>query len=777
VSRWQTAITRAKQFDPRSVPGLALWLDGADTSTLYTTDAGPVTAVAAPTDISGCVGWWDASDAASITQSGGLVSQWNDKSGQGNHATASGTRQPAFVSNALNGKSVIAFDGADDLMEAAISSAYTAATVFAVLRPDAAGGGSLGRVLVRGSSSLFYDGATSSLRYNPPFPGATGNGGQRTANSSATLGAWHLLSIAWTGGLDVATAITPRLAGAVSSAGLTGTGDSVSAAGIGTMQIGNRAVADGGDRGWNGRIAELIFFNAAISAADRARVEAYLAAKWGISGVHAQATATSDPVGHWRDKSGNGRHFTQSVGSSRASRAAAVNGRPVVGFNGTSSQLTLSNVTNANLADASGAASFVVFRPDSDSTYSVFNNSGAATHRDRFSDGLSYPANFRGSRLEAIINGAMPTTALTVLGHSINASANTHVVLLNGAAVHSAAQNFDGSGALWRGQAGVTYRIGSGPNADFMSGVVCEVMQYGTVLNTSARQRIEQYLAAKWGITLAPQVSNADAQSWINRVYGNGGTVSPATASAVNTLCNSIDAAGIRDRFYRLGIFAGSNLAAALVPLYRGPAFGGTTYGNATDTNVGPFVSGDYGETGATGGLKGNGTSKYLRPGITPSILPSPNTDSHVACYFAAASLTNNAHQVGLYDFSGTGDMVGVSTTATTTRAALGGSNVFASATPTALPAMVIGSRTSGASLTQYLNGTAGTANTTSVSSSSSTAEIAIFARNTPGGGGYQLFSPDYIRAYSYGLSMTAAQAAAYNAAMQDFQTALGRNV
>ena len=32
-------------FTPRSISGLALWLDAADTSSLYTTDAGPVTAV------------------------------------------------------------------------------------------------------------------------------------------------------------------------------------------------------------------------------------------------------------------------------------------------------------------------------------------------------------------------------------------------------------------------------------------------------------------------------------------------------------------------------------------------------------------------------------------------------------------------------------------------------------------------------------------------------------------------------------------------------------
>ena len=67
---------------------------------------------------------------------------------------------------------------------------------------------------------------------------------------------------------------------------------------------------------------------------------------------------------------------------------------------------------------------------------------------------------------------------------------------------------------------------------------------------------------------------NPEAQDWINRVYANGGTVSQSTASAVSTMCDAIDAAGIRDRFYRLNLFCGDNLNAALVPLYRGPKRG-----------------------------------------------------------------------------------------------------------------------------------------------------------------------------------------------------------
>ena len=44
------------------------------------------------------VAWYDANDASTIIQSGGKVSQWNDKSGNGNHATQTvGARQPSYT--------------------------------------------------------------------------------------------------------------------------------------------------------------------------------------------------------------------------------------------------------------------------------------------------------------------------------------------------------------------------------------------------------------------------------------------------------------------------------------------------------------------------------------------------------------------------------------------------------------------------------------------------------------------------------------------------------
>jgi hypothetical protein len=93
-------------------------------------------------------------------------------------------------------------------------------------------------------------------------------------------------------------------------------------------------------------------------------------------------------------------------------------------------------------------------------------------------------------------------------------------------------------------------------------------------------------------IPLPEQFFHPEAQVWRARVLANGGTFKASTLAAVSRFCFAIDAAGIRDRFYRLNLFCGDNLQACLVPLYRGPTSGGTQYGTPTDINVN-FVNAD----------------------------------------------------------------------------------------------------------------------------------------------------------------------------------------
>ncbi len=70
-----------------------------------------------PSDLSGLSLWFDAADSSTVTLSGSNVSNWDDKSGNGNHVTqGTAGNQPTLVNNVQNGLPAIRFDGTDDYM-------------------------------------------------------------------------------------------------------------------------------------------------------------------------------------------------------------------------------------------------------------------------------------------------------------------------------------------------------------------------------------------------------------------------------------------------------------------------------------------------------------------------------------------------------------------------------------------------------------------------------------------------------------------------------------
>ena len=266
------------------------------------------------------------------------------------------------------------------------------------------------------------------------------------------------------------------------------------------------------------------------------------------------------------------------------------------------------------------------------------------------------------------------------------------------------------------------------------------------------------------------QTVHPEAADWANRVRANGGSVSGATLNAVSKFCALIASAGIRDRFYRLNLFCGTGLSACLVPLYRGPSLGGTQFGGATDTNNGPFVTGDYAETGASGGLVGNGSSKYLQTNFAMNSLPS-TTDGHAAVYdMTRSASTAFRGLVGVNQDAATG--FGVA--ADNTTYGIWGNFAFASNNTNGL---LLGSRTSSSLLTTYVNTTAIVTNVNTVTPTATSRTAVVFARTAIFNGAISFYAPDRLGGYSIGLGMSAAQVSAYYAAMQVFQTALSRNV
>jgi hypothetical protein len=289
------------------------------------------------------------------------------------------------------------------------------------------------------------------------------------------------------------------------------------------------------------------------------------------------------------------------------------------------------------------------------------------------------------------------------------------------------------------------------------------------------------------------QTTHPEAANWAARVVANGGSVSGSTLSAVSRFCRAIDGSGIRDRFFRLNLFCGGTsgtpvgLNSALVPLYRGQSLGGTQFGNTTDTNVGPFVSGDYSETL---GLLGNGSSKWLNTGFLGGTAGLTTSSVHLSAVWPTFTQGASANTFPLAMINAAASErhwinVNSNTIPTTyVDAFLGqsGSNnavntISSSNGGVSIPGgLWLASRVSVSDLRLYLGNTERAAQTASIGSATlSTEALSVFGRWN--GTAASLFFGQRMMSYSVGLGMSGPQAAAFSTAVTNFNAAMERSV
>jgi hypothetical protein len=261
-----------------------------------------------------------------------------------------------------------------------------------------------------------------------------------------------------------------------------------------------------------------------------------------------------------------------------------------------------------------------------------------------------------------------------------------------------------------------------------------------------------------------------EAIDWATRVSANGGTISTTVLRAVSDFCAAADRGAFRSAMYRLNLFCGGNLSGCLVPLYRSTSFGGATFGNATDTNNN-FVSADFIETGTGGGLKGNGTTKWLGTGAGSNVIPSL-----LSSHLSVSGTGMEAAASGVYrDFIG---VYGGTTASTFTIQNNSSANRYAgignfSGTNfgfNATEAHAIASRTSATAMTSYRSGVSIGTDATSAGDTRVATQIGVFGR-----GDYGASTAATLRMYSFGNGLNATQAAAFSAAVIAFNNALGR--
>lgn len=213
-----------------------------------------------PTNVSGLQLWFDAADSGSITQVAGAVSQWNDKSGNGNNATqAVGAQQPTIVSSGQNGLNTIKFvHASSQSLGFSTVNLDSAQTIIAVLKHVAgASTGPFGGTPGAWYPGIYWQGADNGIYVVNSTKGAW--------SAAQTSAGFHLVSVAldatptgfvYLDGADVGTNAPQAI----------GWGTTASYSTIGSL--------------YDAELAEVVAYNRVISSTERANIESYLKRKW-----------------------------------------------------------------------------------------------------------------------------------------------------------------------------------------------------------------------------------------------------------------------------------------------------------------------------------------------------------------------------------------------------------------------------------------------------------------------------------------------------------------
>jgi len=256
-----------------------------------------------------------------------------------------------------------------------------------------------------------------------------------------------------------------------------------------------------------------------------------------------------------------------------------------------------------------------------------------------------------------------------------------------------------------------------------------------------------------------------DVVSWFDRATTAGGTISGTAFDACEQMVLRWELAGILPTI-RIGLempFLGTNLAAALTPLYI------PTGKTISSFN---FVAGDWTEaTGLDAGESNN--SKYLDLGIIPSDV-STSTSGRLAFYSRRQQGAGGGVDIGAYS-SGTSSFL--------LHASDGGNFIFdcysnqasrTAAANTNTLGLFAGSRTANNSAVIYRNATSA-ASINSSAGTLPTNSIYAFAFNVVAGPAS--FVSRLLSHVGAGRGLTAAQHTNYYNGIQAKETLMGRNV
>jgi hypothetical protein len=454
-----------------------------------------------PTDILGCVVWFDASDRSTFTLSGTTITQWRDKSANGD-TTSGGTFNA--VGTLGNGLSTVT-----------LTTNVTTAN----------------QVNISGSAPQTYvivGNVTSDTTNNIGIIHWQTSGGGNAFTNSMSLNVYQTsvdTGINQVGNFISITGLTAtktKLAiathtGTLASIFESGTSGPTS---TNTLNQTNGNLRFGVNAG-SADLGEVMVFNRALSTNERQRLESYLAKKWNLypnlpsthpqrflpplipllsrppqiagcslwldASDQASVVRSGNNVTQWTDRSGNGWNATpQSTNPTYANNGVIFAASSML--NTSLSYTTLTTMTYFIVGRYSGT-----FKQD---IIGVFTNTVGGGWQIMINEGNQLTGAYGGA---GVNGGAAVTQNVTYLYTGTLVSNGSSVVYLNGTLTNTRdpTTTVGGSGTLTIGG----YRDSGNPNgAELYNGVLNEIIVFTGRLANPQRQQLEGYLAWKWGL-------------------------------------------------------------------------------------------------------------------------------------------------------------------------------------------------------------------------------------------------------------------------------------
>lgn len=225
--------------------------------------------------------WLDAADASTITESGGAVSQWDDKSGFNRHVAQSvGASKPTYQATGLNMKGTIDFDGTNDvLLNTSVgANGLSNVSIIAVFKQVLGGANedhqiNIGQTGTAGRVRGFY---RQPNGVNLQFGGWAS---VATSTFSLDIGGSHHIfgfantALSGTGNLELMK--DGQVQTLTTSNPLNTTLDGFSVGSLQGSNVGTYYSAIS--------VAEIVVLYSAITTQNRQKIEGYLAHKWGLT--------------------------------------------------------------------------------------------------------------------------------------------------------------------------------------------------------------------------------------------------------------------------------------------------------------------------------------------------------------------------------------------------------------------------------------------------------------------------------------------------------------